>query len=201
MQFDDSRAAEWERQLLACNVERDRVRRRPPPPRHHRVQVKAMIDVGGARRAEAPPGTPVRVAGLREVCRAGDDLLVVGDEAAARDVVAGRVEAAEYARDKVRRRRGEGGGGHGRRGAARPTVGRGQIAAKKIGESAAAVREARKLTREKRELAVEQAFRERLRRRILQCAAGVCARGEGLTCRMSQLARPYPRGWRLRRFR
>lgn len=53
-------------------------------------KVKALLDSTGARIKEAPPATPVRVTGLSDFPKAGEDLLVVDSEAAAKGVIEGR---------------------------------------------------------------------------------------------------------------
>merc|ERR1740117_2390951 len=49
-------------------------------------KVRAMQDELGARVKEAPPSTPIRVSGFRELPQAGDELLVVSSEKRAREV-------------------------------------------------------------------------------------------------------------------
>lgn len=49
-------------------------------------KVKAMLDEGGGRMSSAGPATPVRIAGLKELPRAGDELIGVASEVRAREV-------------------------------------------------------------------------------------------------------------------
>jgi len=69
-------------------------------------RVRTMQDELGCRLTEAPPGTPLRFSGLRELPRAGDELLVVPTEARAKEVSEfrwNRAEAAKAAAVQARR--------------------------------------------------------------------------------------------------
>ncbi len=60
-------------------------------------RVKAMFDEHGKRLKSAGPGEPAVVLGLQEVPRAGDQLVVVPDDKAARQMVLGRLREREAA--------------------------------------------------------------------------------------------------------
>ncbi|GIX16427.1 MAG: hypothetical protein KatS3mg119_0613 [Rhodothalassiaceae bacterium] len=61
-------------------------------------RVRAMMDERGRKLKEAGPSQPVEVLGLQGTPEAGDDFVVVGDEAKAREV-------AEYRKEQRRRKR------------------------------------------------------------------------------------------------
>jgi len=74
--------------------------------------VRLLLDEEGAQLSEAGPAVPVRVSGMREMPRAGDELLVVPSEARAKEVVEFRLLRAEaQARAAAAPRRGRKGRG------------------------------------------------------------------------------------------
>jgi len=75
-------------------------------------KVRLLLDEEGAQLSEAGPAVPVRVSGMREMPRAGDELLVVPSEARAKEVVEFRLLRAEaQARAAAAPRRGRKGRG------------------------------------------------------------------------------------------
>ena len=66
-------------------------------------RVRAMINERGDQVAEAGPSDPVEVLGMQGTPMAGDDLIVVADEARAREITSYRQEKARTARTNLAR--------------------------------------------------------------------------------------------------